>query len=178
MIKKLAYGGIAIAVLIAAILVVAATRPDTVRVQRAARINAPPDKIYVLLHDFRRWGAWSPWESKDPQMKRSYGGAASGTGAIYGWEGDRNVGVGRMEIVNATAPSTVTIKLDFMKPFEAHNLVNFTLEPNAGGTTVTWTMDGAQPYLAKVMGLFISMDRMVGPDFETGLANLKKASES
>src|SRR6185436_10207445 len=127
--------------------------------------------------DFNRWGAWSPYEKKDPAMKRTFSGAPAGQGAVYEWEGDQNVGKGRMEIVESVQPSKIAIKLDFFKPFEAHNIAEFTLEAQGGSTNVTWAMHGPSPYLAKVMHVFFDMERMVGKDFETGLANLKTISE-
>jgi len=169
--------GIVIVVLIAGVLIFAATKPDTFRVQRAARIKAPPDKIFELINDFNRWGAWSPWEKKDPAMKRTFGAATSGKGAVYAWEGNKDVGQGSMEIAESIAPSKVALKLDFMKPFEAHNLVEFTLEPEGDTTNVTWAMQGDTPYFAKIIHVFINMDKMVGKDFEAGLANLKAIAE-
>ena len=174
MIKTIA---IAVVLLLAAVLIFAATRPDTLRVQRATSIKAPPEKIFPLINDFDRWGAWSPYEKKDPAMKRSRSGAASGKGAVYAWEGNGEVGAGRMEIADTTAPSKVTINLDFVKPFEAHNVVDFTLEPKGDATSVTWAMHGPAPYISKLMGLFFNMDRMIGNDFEAGLANLKAIAE-
>lgn len=172
---------IVVVVLIAALLAFAATRPDSFRVQRRASIKASPEKIFPLIADFHRWTSWSPWEKRDPALKRSYSGAASGTGAVYAWEGNRNVGSGRMEITEASSPSKVTIQLDFIKPFEGHNVAEFTLEPAgpAGdATNVTWDMHGRSAYIAKVMGVFFNMDKMIGNDFETGLANLKSVAES
>jgi uncharacterized protein YndB with AHSA1/START domain len=168
--------GIIIVVLIAGVLILAAFRPDTFRVQRAASIKAPPERIFSLINDFSRWNAWSPWERKDPAMKRSFG-ATSGKGATYAWEGNKDVGQGSMEIAESVPPSRVAIRLNFVKPFEAHNLVEFTLEPNGEGTTVNWAMQGDTPYFAKIIHLFLDMDRMVGKDFEAGLANLKAAAE-
>ena len=164
-------------VLTVAVLVYAATRPDTFRVQRSASIKAPPEKIFPLLNDLRSFKRWSPYENKDPAMQRTYGGAASGKGAVYEWEGNSNVGKGRLEITDTSPPTGVTLKLDFVKPFEAHNIVQFTLEPQGESTNVTWAMHGPLPYLAKVMHVFFNMDRMVGKDFETGLANLKDIAE-
>jgi hypothetical protein len=169
--------GIIVVVALAAVLVSAAFQPDTFRVQRATTIDAPAEKIFGHISDFHRWGSWSPWEKMDPAMKRSYSGADSGAGAVYEWQGNSKVGQGRMEITEAPAPSKVAIKLDFLKPFEAHNVATFTLEPQGGATKVTWAMDGPTPYPAKVMHLFFNMDRMVGKDFETGLANLKTIAE-
>ncbi len=174
MFKKIA---IVVAVLIAALLVFAATRPDTFRVQRAASIKAPPEKVFALLNDFQRWEAWSPWEKKDPAMKRTFSVVTSGKGAQYAWEGNKDVGQGRMEIADSVPPSKVAIKLDFVKPFEAHNTIEFTLEPKGEATNVTWAMQGDTPYLAKIVHVFLDMDKMVGKDFEAGLANLRAAAE-
>jgi hypothetical protein len=168
---------IAVVVLIAAVLILAATKPDTFRVQRAASIKAAPERLFALINDFERWGAWSPWEKKDPGMKRSLSSPASGVGATYAWQGNKEVGQGRMEIATSVPSSRVAIKLDFVKPFEAHNLVQFTLEPDGDATRVTWSMEGKTPYYAKIIHVFIDMDSMVGKDFETGLANLKAAAE-
>ena len=165
-------------VLIAAILGYAMTVPDNFRVQRTTSIKAPPEKIFPLINDFHRWGSWSPWEKMDPEMKRTYSGAASGKGAAYAWQGNSKVGEGRMEIADTSPPSKVTIKLDFMKPFEAHNTAEFTLEPKGDSTNVTWAMYGPSEFITKVMGVFVSMDKMIGKDFETGLANLKTVAET
>jgi uncharacterized protein YndB with AHSA1/START domain len=177
-IKIVSFAGIALVVLIAGVLVVVATRPDTFRVQRSTDIKAPPERIFALINDFDRWSAWSPYEKKDPAMKRTRGGAAAGKGAVYAWEGNKDVGMGRMEIADAAPPTKITIKLDFTKPFEAHNIVEFTMVPAGDATRVTWAMHGPQPYIGKLVGLFLNMDRMVGRDFEAGLANLKTAAET
>ena len=174
MLKKIA---LVLVVLIAAVLIFAATKPDIFRVQRAAAIKAPPDKIFPLINDFRQWGAWSPWEKKDPAMKRTFGAVTSGKGATYAWEGNKDVGSGSMEITESVAPSKVGLKLDFLKPFEAHNTVELTLAPAGDVTNVTWAMQGPTPYFAKIIHVFMDMDSMVGKDFEAGLANLKAAAE-
>ena len=166
-----------IAAAIAALLVYAATRPDSFRLERSTSIQATPEKVFPLINDFRRWTAWSPWENKDPDMKRSHSGAAEGKGAVYAWQGNKNVGEGSMEITESVPASKVVIKLDFMKPFEAHNHAEFTLAQQGGVTTVTWAMYGPSPYFAKLMGVFCSMDRMVGKDFEAGLAKMKTEAE-
>jgi len=166
-----------VVLLVAAVLIFAATRPDSLRVQRAASIKAPPEKIFPLISDFKRWAAWSPYEKKDPGMKRSYGGAAEGKGATYAWDGDSNVGQGRMEITDAQSPGRVAIKLDFTRPFEAHNNVVFTLLAKGDATEVTWDMQGPANYLSKLIGVFVNMDRMIGQDFEVGLANLRSVAE-
>lgn len=174
--KTLAIIGGTIAVLVAAVLVYAATKPDVFRVQRTASIKAPPEKIAAVLGDFHAWEAWSPWEKMDPAMKRRFSGAEKGKGAIYVWEGNGKVGQGRMEITDATA-SRVALDLDFIKPFEAHNKVAFTLAPKGDSTEVVWAMQGPVPYPAKIVHVFVDMDSMVGKDFEAGLANLKAATE-
>jgi hypothetical protein len=168
---------VVVAIAIAAVLILAATKPDTFRVQRAAAINAPADRIYPLIADFHQWLNWSPWEGRDPALKRSYSGAERGKGAVYAWEGNRNVGSGRMEILETNSPSLVKIQLDFLKPFEAHNIAEFTMLPQGNATNLTWVMHGPAPFMSKVMHVFINMDRMIGKDFETGLANLKAAAE-
>lgn len=175
--KILKIGALVFAVVIAAVLALAATRPDTFSVHRSASIQAPPERLQAILSDFRAWEAWSPWERLDPAMKRSFSGAERGKGAVYAWEGNGNVGQGRMEITDA-APSRVAMNLDFVKPFEAHNKVEFLLAPGAGATEVTWKMHGPVPYVAKIVHLFVDMDAMVGGQFETGLANLKRISEA
>ena len=168
---------IVLAVAIAAVLILAATKPDVFRVQRATSIKAPPDKVFGFINDFKRWDGWSPWEKKDPAMKRSFGATTSGKGATYAWEGNKDVGQGSMEITQSTPSSAIKLKLDFLKPFEAHNVVDFTLEPKGDTTQVTWTMAGPTPYFAKIFHVFMDMDSMVGKDFETGLANLKAVAE-
>jgi carbon monoxide dehydrogenase subunit G len=174
MLKIIAIG---LLVLIVALLGYAATKPDTFRVQRMTKVKAPAEKIFPFINDFRRWSAWSPYEKKDPAMKRTFSGAATGQGAVYAWEGDSNVGQGRMEIMTSSPPSKVAIKLDFFKPFEAHNMAEFTLEARGDSTDVTWAMHGPSPYMAKVMHVFFNMGKMVGKDFEAGLANLKNIAE-
>jgi uncharacterized protein YndB with AHSA1/START domain len=163
--------------LVAAVLIFAATRPDTFRVQRSASIKAPPEKIFPFISEFDRWSAWSPYEKRDPAMKRTRSGPASGKGAVYGWEGNSQVGAGRMEITDTAPPSRVVIKLDFLKPFEAHNTAEFTLEPKGDATNITWAMYGPANYASKLIGVFMSMDSMIGKDFEAGLANLKSIAE-
>jgi len=173
----LKYIGIAVVVVIAAVLALAATRPDTFRVERSTTIKAPPGKVYALIDDFHQWQQWSPWERLDPAMKRQHGGAPKGKGALYGWEGNKEVGKGQMEITEATPSSRVVIKLDFLAPFEAHNTAEFVLVPQGDATTVTWAMFGPNLFIGKVMSLFASMDSLVGKDFERGLANLKAVAE-
>jgi uncharacterized protein YndB with AHSA1/START domain len=163
--------------LVAAVLVYAATRPDTFRVRRATSIKAPPEEIFPLIDDFRSWRAWSPYERKDPAMRRAFTGAPRGKGAVYEWDGNKEVGQGRLEIVDTAPPSRVTLTLDFVRPFEAHNTVDFTLSPRGDTTEVAWELRGTNRYVSKLIGLFVDMDRMIGGDFETGLASLKAAAE-
>jgi uncharacterized protein YndB with AHSA1/START domain len=166
-----------LALAVAAVLILALRKPDTFRVQRGATIDAPPEKIFPLIGDFRQWRAWSPWEERDPELQRTYSGAASGPGAVYQWRGNRNVGAGRMEILDAPPPHLIVIKLDFISPFEGHNTAEFTLSPQGGSTNVTWLMHGPAPLLSKVMQVFMNMDDMIGKDFAAGLANLKRVTE-
>jgi uncharacterized protein YndB with AHSA1/START domain len=167
---------IAIVLIIAAVLIYASTQPDTFRMERSTVIKAPPEKISAYLTDFKQWAAWSPWENKDPAMKRTYSGSNTGVASVYEWTGNNNVGTGRMEIMDVQ-PNKVTIKLDFLKPFEAHNTAEFTLEPQTEGIKVVWAMFGPANYMNKVMNVVVGMDKMVGPDFEAGLAKLKVAAE-
>ncbi|MBK9130935.1 MAG: SRPBCC family protein [Gammaproteobacteria bacterium] len=175
MLKKIA---LAIGVLIVIILVYAATRPDSFRVERSAVIGAPPEEIFTHLEDLHQWAAWSPWERKDPAMKRTHSGAARGTGAVYAWDGNDDVGQGSMEIIETVPPSRLVIRLDFIKPFEAHNIVEFALRPEGGSTNVVWSIHGPSPYVSKLMGLFFDMDALIGKDFEDGLARLKTLAEA
>ena len=166
-----------LAIAVAAVLMLAATKPNALRVQRAISIKAPADRIFPLINDFHQWKTWSPYETKDPAMKRTYGGADSGKGAVYAWDGDRNVGSGRMEILEASAPSKIVIKLDFFTPFEGHNTAEFTMLPQGDGTHVTWLMHGPANFISRLIQVFINLDKMIGKDFEAGLANLKTLTE-
>jgi len=166
-----------IVLLVAGLLGYAATKPDTFRVQRSASMKAPPEKIFPLINDFHNWVSWSPWEKLDLEMKKTHSGAASGRGAIYEWEGNKKVGQGRMEITEDSPPSKVAIKLDFIKPFQANNKAEFALDRQGDSTNVTWTMDGSQPFMFKVMGVFMNLDNMIGKDFEAGLASIKGLAE-
>jgi uncharacterized protein YndB with AHSA1/START domain len=177
MLEVVAIVAVVLAIAIAVTLILAAQKPDIFRVQRAATLRAPPERIFSLISDFHQWGTWSPWEHRDPKMKRTFSGTERGKGAAYAWDGNKNVGSGRMEILDATVPSKIVIKLDFIKPFEGHNTAEFTMLPRSGATEVIWTMYGATPFIGKVMHVFINMDRMIGKDFEAGLANLKTAVE-
>ncbi|WP_293811199.1 SRPBCC family protein [uncultured Bosea sp.] len=178
MLKTIPLGLLALlAVGIVVVLILAAGKPDTFQVARSIKIEASPERIYPLIADFRAWGAWSPWEKKDPAMKRTYGGPEIGVGATYAWAGDKNVGEGSMRITEAQVPGKLGLKLDFLKPFEAHNDVVFALTPQGQQTNVTWIMTGPTPFIGKIMHVFMDMDRMVGGDFETGLKAMKAAAE-
>ena len=177
MLKTLAVIAVVVAVIVAGILIYATTKPDSFTVKRTASIKAPPDRIFALINDLHGWGAWSPYEKKDPDMKRTFSGANQGKGAIYEWDGNKNVGTGRMEIIEATVPRQIVIKLDFLKPFEGHNTAEFAMDPRGDNTTVTWAMYGPSSFIFKVMGMFMNMDKMIGDDFAAGLANLKAVAE-
>jgi uncharacterized protein YndB with AHSA1/START domain len=177
MFEIIAIIAVVLAIAIAIVLILAATKPNTFSVQRAITVRAPAEKVFPLINDFHQWGSWSPYENRDPAMKRSYSGPASGKGAVYGWEGNKNVGSGRMEILEASAPSKIVIKLDFMAPFEAHNTAEFTMLPQGDATNVTWLMRGPAPFMNKLMQVFMNLDNMIGKDFEAGLANLKQLTE-
>jgi uncharacterized protein YndB with AHSA1/START domain len=169
---------IVLVVAIVGLLGLAATKPDHFRVARSTLIKAPPQKIYALIEDFHKWGAWSPYEKMDPAMTRTYGGPTSGLGSTYAWSGNGKAGAGRMEIIEATAPSKLVTSLDFTKPFQAHNKAIFTLEPEGDATRVTWAMEGDSPFMFKLMDVILNMDKMAGKDFEAGLASLKAEAET
>jgi uncharacterized protein YndB with AHSA1/START domain len=169
--------GIIIIFAIAAILIFAAMQPNSFRIQRSTTIKAPPEKVFALINDFRRWEAWSPWEKIDPAVKRAYSGAESGKGAAYAWEGNNKVGQGRMEIIESTPSSKMLLKIEFIKPFAAINTVEFNLAQAGENTTVTQAMYGPSPFISKLMGLFFSMEKMVGGKYEEGLATLKTIAE-
>lgn len=161
---------------VAGVLGIAARKPGTFRIQRSTVINAPPEAIHPHIADFRAWAGWSPYEKLDPEMKKTFSGPETGPGSVYAWSGNKKAGEGRMEI-RESSPTRVTVQLDFTRPFEAHNMSSFTLQPRGDRTEVTWAMDGPQPFMQKVMCVFIDMDKLVGKDFETGLANLKALAE-
>jgi uncharacterized protein YndB with AHSA1/START domain len=177
MFEIIAIVAVVLAIAIVVVLIFAATKPDTFSVERATSITAPPERIFPLIDDFHQWRLWSPYENKDPAMQRSYSGAASGKGAVYGWDGNSNVGSGRMEIMDSSAPANIVIKLDFFRPFEGHNTAEFTMLPHGDGTRVNWRMHGPASFMSKLMQVFVNLDNMIGKDFEIGLANLKGLAE-
>jgi hypothetical protein len=177
MLKKiLKWGGLAVGVFIAGVLALAMTKPNEFRVQRSITINAPQQAVYALVNDYRQWAAWSPWEQKDPKMKRTYSGPQTGKGAIYAWDGNGEVGKGSMLITDST-PNRVALNLDFEKPFEGHNKVVFALESKGLTTDVTWSMEGPSTWITKVIQVFCNMDAMIGAEFEKGLKAMKAAAE-
>jgi uncharacterized protein YndB with AHSA1/START domain len=175
MIRKILIG---IAAVIVVLVVVVATQPSTFHIERSITIAAPPESAFAQVNDFHAWAAWSPWEKMDPQMKRTFEGAPSGTGAIYAWSGNDKVGEGRMTIEKSDKPAQIAIKLEFLKPWTATNTATFTFAPATGSTKVTWAMDGQNNFGAKAASLFMNMDKMVGDDFERGLTALKSIAES
>jgi uncharacterized protein YndB with AHSA1/START domain len=178
MIKTIALVVVTIlAVGIATVLLLATQQPDTFQIQRSATIEAPPETIFPLIDDFRRWDAWSPYEKQDPAMKRTFSGAARGAGAVYAFEGNGQVGAGRLEMTEAVPSSKLALTLTMIKPMQAHNLITFSLAPEGDATQVTWAMQGQTPFLGKIFHVIFNMDRMVGGDFEKGLADLKAAAE-
>ncbi|WP_020484067.1 SRPBCC family protein [Methylomonas sp. MK1] len=168
---------IVLALVIACILIYAATKPDTFRVQRSIIIKATPETIFPLISDLHSMQTWSAWEKVDPGMKRTYSSATSGPGAVYEWEGNQEIGQGRMEIIDATPPAKITIRMDFIKPFPAQNTLEFVLQTEGDSTRVTQAIFGPSPYISKVMSLVFSMDKMIAGKFAEGLAELKTIAE-
>lgn len=161
---------------IATVLTLAATRPAHLRVVRNARMPASPPQVFALVNDFHHWPQWSPWERLDPAMEKTFSGEPCGTGAVYAWRGNRKVGEGRVEIVGSEPDRRVSLQLHFIKPFAARNTSEFRIEPTEGGSLVTWEMEGPQAFPARIMGVFVNMDRIIGRQFQEGLANLAAAA--
>ena len=167
-----------VVVAIAALAVCIALQPSEFRITRSALIAAPPAAVFRLVNDFHQWGAWSPWAHLDPQMKQTFAGADTGTGAAYTWAGNNQVGEGRMTIMESRADTRIAIKLEFLKPFAATNVAEFIFEPKAGATNVTWSMSGQRNFMFKAVHMVMNMDKMVGGQFEQGLADMKRAAET
>jgi len=168
-----------LAVAIVALLILAARKPDSFRISRSVLIKAKADKVFDLIDDFKAWPQWSPYETRDPGMTRTYGPISKGKGATYEWAGDnKTVGAGRMRITEAAAPYKLLIALEFLRPLKASNTAEFTLEPEGDAVKTTWAMFGPQRFTAKLMGMAWNMDKMVGKDFEAGLAKLKTVAEN
>ncbi len=176
MISAVLYLGIAVAVLIAALLVYASTRPGAIHVERSIRISAPAEKIFPLINDFRLWEAWTPYD-KDPAMKKAYSGSESGPGAHYGWEGDKQVGKGEITITQTTPPHRLVFDLHMIEPFEARNVATMSLDADGDATRVTWGLDARHNLMMKAVALFMDLDKVIGKDFELGLSRLKVAVE-
>ena len=179
MIKKILLGAIVVIGLVVVIFcVVVALQPSHYHIERAATVNAPAAIVFNQVNDFHKWDAWSPWAKLDSNMKQSYEGAPAGTGAMYSWTGNNQVGQGRMTITDSKPSELVKIKLEFIKPWTATNLTDFIFAPQGNQTSVKWTMDGDNTFMGKAFGLFMSMDKMVGGDFEKGLAQMKAVAEA
>jgi uncharacterized protein YndB with AHSA1/START domain len=170
--------GIAVLVVILAVVVFIATRPASFRIERSARIDAPPDVVFSIINDLHQWGRWSPYDKRDPAMKKTFEGSPAGPGAVYAWNGNNQVGEGRLTIMESKPGELVAMKLEFSRPFACTNRAIFTLAPSEGGTRVTWTMEGKNTLMGKAMSLFMNMDKMVGTDFEEGLANLNTTAQA
>ena len=166
------------AALIVVFLIVVALQPSTFRVVRTATIAAPPEAVFAQVNDFHKWAAWSPWEHKDPAMKRTYEGPAAGMGSVYKWAGNKDVGEGGMTIVDSRPSDLIRIRLEFLKPFAATNQTEFSFKPQGHQTAVTWTMTGTNNFMGKLFCMFMDMDKLVGSDFEKGLAGMKSVVES
>jgi hypothetical protein len=175
MLRKLLIG---LAALIVVLLVAIAIRPSTYRVERTTRVAAPPDVVFALVNDFHAWDRWSPWAHLDPSMKTTFGGPASGVGATYAWTGNDKVGEGNMRITESRPPQKVDIRLEFVKPMASVNQTGFTFRPDGAGTRVDWAVTGPLDFMGKGMDLFVGMDRMIGGDFEKGLASMRREAEA
>jgi hypothetical protein len=169
---------IVLAILVVVLLIIVARRPSDFRVERSIVVAVPPAAAFAQVNDFHKWEAWNPWAKMDPAMKETYDGAPSGPGASYSWSGNKNVGTGRMTLTESRPVELIRIKLEFLKPFAATNTAEFTFKPNGNQTVVTWSMFGKSNFVCKLMGLFVSMDKMCGSQFEKGLADLKAAAEA
>jgi len=176
MLGKLLLGLVIVVVVLA---IVVATRPSTFHVERSIVITASPESVFAQVNDFHSWAAWSPWEKLDPKMEKTFSGPSAGAGATYAWNSENSkVGQERMTIERSDLPSSVSVKLEFIKPFTATNTVTFTMIPVATQTRTTWAMDGHNGFLGKLFHLVMNMDKMVGGDFERGLAALKSVAEA
>ena len=169
---------IALAAIVVVFIVVVATRPGNFRVTRTGSVSAPTAVVFAQVNDFHKWEGWSPWENIDPALKKTFEGPSAGTGAVYAWVGNSKVGEGRMTITESRPGDLILIKLEFFKPFKATNNTEFTFKPQGNQTMVTWTMSGKNNFMAKAVGLFMDCDKMIGSQFEKGLANLKSTAEA
>ena len=179
MIKKAILGILALLVVIIIVFCgVVAMQPADFKIARSATINATPDNVFEQVNDFHKWDAWSPWAKLDPAMKTNFSGAASGAGSMYGWVGNSDVGEGKMTITQSHPNEHIAIDLEFIKPFAAKNVTEFTFKAEGDKTNVNWTMAGQKNFVMKAFGMMMNMDKMVGADFERGLSQLKTVVES
>ena len=179
MIKKLILGVLGLIILAVVVFcVVVMMQPNQFRVTRSATFNAPPEAAFAQVNDFQKWGAWSPWEKLDPNMKKTVSAPSYGKGAFYTWTGNDQVGEGKMTIADSKPNESVKIDLEFIKPFAQKSVTDFTFVPQGDKTTVTWTMSGDNNFMSKAFGLMMNMDKMIGDDFEKGLAQMKTVAES
>jgi uncharacterized protein YndB with AHSA1/START domain len=169
---------IALAAIVILFLIIVALQPADYRVIRSGTVSAPPAEAFAQVNDFHKWEAWSPWAKLDPAAKNTFDGPPAGTGAGFAWEGNKKVGAGHMTITDSHPNDLIRIKLDFIRPFPSTALTEFTFKPEANGTLVTWSMAGTKNFISKAFCLFMNMDKMVGGDFERGLASLKSVTES
>jgi uncharacterized protein YndB with AHSA1/START domain len=169
---------LAIAIVIILLIIFIAMQPGSFRIARSILISAPPQTVFNQITDFHKWDAWSPWLKMDPNVKQTYEGPSSGPGATYSWSGNKKIGAGRMTITDTQTPDLIRIKLEFFQPFAATNDTEFTFKPEANQTNLTWAMTGQRPFMMKAFGLIMNMDKLVGNDFQKGLASIKQISES
>ncbi len=169
---------IAVAVVLALLAGFIATRPEDFRITRSAAMSAPAAAAFAQVNDFHNWAAWSPWEKLDPDLKRTFEGAPAGTGAVYSWDGNKQVGAGRMTMLESRPGEVIRLKLEFFRPFAATNGTEFAFQPEGNQTRVTWTMDGKNTFITKAFHLVMNMDKVVGGDFEKGLAQMKSIVEA
>lgn len=179
MIKKLILGILALIVVVVVVFcVVVARQPEDLKITRSATFNAPPWALFEEINDFHKWERWSPWAKIDPTMQVTHSGALAGTGAVYAWAGTGEAGEGKMTITESHPHEQIVIDLEFIKPFAAKNVTEFRFKPDGDKTDVTWTMEGKKDFIMKAFGLVVDMDKMIGADFEKGLAQLKPVVES
>ena len=169
---------IAIAVIVVVFAIIVALQPSEFRIVRSATISAPAPTVFAQVNDFHKWEAWSPWAKLDPAAKATYEGASAGTGAVFRWAGNKEVGEGSMTITESHPSDLIRIKLEFLKPFAATNMAEFTFKPDGYQTTVTWSMEGKNNFIARAVCLFMNMEKMVGGQFEKGLAQMKSVVEA
>ncbi len=163
---------------IAIILIIAAFKPNTFTITRAITISAPPAIIFPHVNDLTAWPQWSPWAKMDPNMKSTFEGPSAGEGAIHGWSGNSDVGVGRMTITKSVPPAQIVIQMDFLEPMAGIATTEFNFKPVDKDTIVTWSMSGKNNFLSRIFCLFMDMDKMVGNQFEKGLKDLKSIAEA